>query len=164
MGMDFKNTRILESFFCFRFENQIQSDWDLNLATHIEERLYTFGGPFAMFDDFTDSERDLSVLMMEQWGKFIKHQTVDWGQHPHHAYFDLNGLSEVDNEAHSHRFEPNKPEFNVIRLFKLVSLVGSYQKTKRETKLQKFHSMSVSWVSSLIKPSIIFNTGPFYLF
>ena len=79
----------------------------MNLATHIEERLYTFGGPFAMFDDFTDKERDLSVLMMEQWGKFIKQQTVDWGQHPHHAYFDLNGLTEVENEAHSHRFVPN---------------------------------------------------------
>ena len=77
----------------------------MNLATHIEERLYTFGGPFAMFDDFTDKERDLSVTMMEQWGKFIKQQTVDWGQHPHHAYFDLNGLTEIEQEAHSHRFK-----------------------------------------------------------
>ena len=83
--------------------NLLKSDWDLNLATHIEERLYTFGGPFAMFDDFTDKERDLSVTMMEQWGKFIKQQTVDWGQHPHHAYFDLNGLTEIEQEAHSHR-------------------------------------------------------------
>ena len=57
-----------------------------------------------MFDDFTDKERDLSVVMMEQWGKFIKQQTVDWGQHPHHAYFDLNGLTEIEQEAHSHRF------------------------------------------------------------
>ena len=86
----------------------------MNLATHIEERLYTFGGPFAMFDDFTDKERDLSVLMMEQWGKFIKQQTVDWGQHPHHAYFDLNGLTEVENEAHSHRFAPNIAFQNLI--------------------------------------------------
>ena len=86
----------------------------MNLATHIEERLYTFGGPFAMFDDFTDKERDLSVLMMEQWGKFIKQQTVDWGQHPHHAYFDLNGLTEIENEAHSHRFAPNIAFQNLI--------------------------------------------------
>lgn len=94
-------------FFCFFgfsiFLNLLISDWDLNLATHIEERLYTFGGPFAMFDDFTDKERDLSVTMMEQWGKFIKQQTVDWGQHPHHAYIDLNGLTEIEQEAHSHR-------------------------------------------------------------
>ena len=94
------------SFDLFRVSigsNLLKSDWDLNMATHIEERLYTFGGPFAMFDDFTDKERDLSVIMMEQWGKFIKQQTVDWGQHPHHAYFDLNGLTEIEQEAHSHR-------------------------------------------------------------
>lgn len=34
----------------------VPSDWDLNLATHIEERLYVFGAPFAMFDDFTDGK------------------------------------------------------------------------------------------------------------
>ena len=81
----------------------MSSDWDLNLATHIEERLYVFGAPFAMFDEFTGHERDLSSLMMAQWGKFIKEQEVDWAQHPKHGYFDINGLVEKDDEAHSHR-------------------------------------------------------------
>ena len=50
------------------------------------------------------SERDLSRLMMQQWGKFIKDQMVDWAQHPKHGYFDINGLVEKDQEAHAHRF------------------------------------------------------------
>ena len=49
------------------------------------------------------SERDLSILMMAQWGKFIRDQEVDWLEHPHHAYFDINGLIEKEEEAHSHR-------------------------------------------------------------
>ena len=41
--------------------------------------------------------------MMQQWGKFIREQNVDWAQHPKHGYFDIHGLVVKDEEAHSHR-------------------------------------------------------------
>lgn len=98
-----ENNSAKNYFYNFNHTNHYYyGDWDLNLATHIEERLYTFGAPFAMFDDFTNSERDLSTIMMKQWGNFIREQKVDWTQHPRHAYFDLGGMREMEEEAHFH--------------------------------------------------------------
>ena len=33
-----------------------------------------------MFDDFTDEDRDVSLLMMSQIGQFVRNQTVSWDQ------------------------------------------------------------------------------------
>ena len=54
----------------------VLSDWDLNLATHIEERLYVFGAPFVMFHDFTDGKVSWKLLTH----KFCQKQTVNMSE------------------------------------------------------------------------------------
>ena len=66
--------------FNFNYIASYKLDWDLNLPVHGEERVFIFGGPFAMFDDFTDQDRDVSKLMMSQIGEFVRSQTVSWSQ------------------------------------------------------------------------------------
>ena len=33
-----------------------------------------------MFDDFTDEDRDVSLLLMSQIGQFVREQTLSWDQ------------------------------------------------------------------------------------
>ena len=33
-----------------------------------------------MFDDFTDEDRDVSLLLMSQIGQFVRNQIVSWDQ------------------------------------------------------------------------------------
>ena len=67
----------LNYYFNFNHTNGYYQDfepYDLNEASHGEERLYFFGAPYAMPDKFTDEERNLSQKMMQAWGNFIKYQ------------------------------------------------------------------------------------------
>ena len=75
---------------------------DLKMAQHTEERLFLFGAPFAFFDSYSDAERDLSRLMMQQFGKFFRTQSVDWNSNPEHGLFNIYGLENIPQEAHSH--------------------------------------------------------------
>ena len=76
-----KNTAdSINYMFNFNYTASYKLDWDLNLPVHGEERVFIFGGPFAMFDDFTDQDRDVSKLMMSQIGEFVRSQTVSWSQ------------------------------------------------------------------------------------
>jgi len=62
-------------FYNFNHTNGFYGDYGLGQAVHTEERLYIFGAPFAMPDEFTDTERELSKTMMAVWGQFVKFQT-----------------------------------------------------------------------------------------
>ena len=77
-------------------------DWDLNLPVHGEERIFIFGGPFAMFDDFTKKDRDVSVLMMSQIGQFVRDQTVSWSTFPNSAHINTF-VRDDPQEPHMHR-------------------------------------------------------------
>ena len=75
------------------------------MAQHTEERLFLFGAPFAFFDLYSDDERDLSRLMMQQFGKFFRSQTVDWNFNPEHGMFSINGLENARIKLFSDRSE-----------------------------------------------------------
>lgn len=92
--------------FFFNFNHTGWNPWydelDLKMAQHTEERLFLFGAPFAFYEKFSDDERDLSRLLMQQFGKFFRSQSVDWEPYPEHGIFDIDGLENVAQEAHSH--------------------------------------------------------------
>lgn len=74
-------------------------EWDLSLPVHGEERVFIFGGPFAMFDAYTDQDRDVSVLMMDQIGQFVHHQRVQWSPFPRSAQITTKIIDE-EQEPH----------------------------------------------------------------
>ena len=85
--------------FNFNYTTGYYLDWDLNLPVHGEERVFIFGGPFAMFDDFTDQDRDVSMLMMDQIGQFVRQQSVQWSPFPRSAQIKSEIIDE-EQEPH----------------------------------------------------------------
>ena len=73
-------TDSVDFMFNFNYTASYKLEWDLNLPVHGEERVFIFGGPFAMFEDFSDQDRNVSKLMMSQIGEFVKNQVVSWSE------------------------------------------------------------------------------------
>jgi len=95
------NSDAVNYMFNFNHTAGYKLDWDLNLPVHGEERVFIFGGPFAMFDDFKKKDRDVSVLMMSQIGLFVRDQTVSWSPFPSSAHISTF-VRDDPQEPHMH--------------------------------------------------------------